>query len=222
MRHSMGHLSAGVVEVVCGPMFSGKTEELIRRVRRAQIARLKTQIFKPAIDDRYHETKVVSHSSLSLQAVPVKSSVEILERLLDTTRLVAIDEVQFFDADIIAVVKKLARRGIRVICAGLDQDFKGNSFGPMPELLCLADHVDKIQAICTVCGAPASKTYRKPEEDCDEQILVGEGDAYEARCRTHWDAFEKDEDLLAFSLSLKSTPKVTKVTASAAEATHQE
>jgi len=185
-------------------MFSGKTEELIRRVRRAQIARLKTQIFKPSIDDRYHETKVVSHSSLSIHAVPVKSSVEILERLLDTTRVVAIDEVQFFDKNIIAVVKKLARRGIRVICAGLDQDFKGNSFGPMPELLCMADQVDKIHAICTVCGSSASKTYRKPEEECDEQILVGEGDAYEARCRTHWDAFEEDEDLLAFSLPLKS------------------
>ncbi len=204
VRNTMGHLASGVVEVVCGPMFSGKTEELIRRVRRAQIARLKTQIFKPAIDDRYHETKVVSHSSLSIQAVPVKSSVEILERLLDTTRVVAIDEVQFFDKNIIAVVKKLARRGIRIICAGLDQDFKGNSFGPMPELLCMADQVDKIHAICTVCGNSASKTYRKPEEDCDEQILVGEGEAYEARCRTHWDAFEEDEDLLAFSLPLKS------------------
>ncbi len=217
VRSSMGHLASGVVEVVCGPMFSGKTEELIRRVRRAQIARLKTQIFKPAIDDRYHETKVVSHSSLSIQAVPVKSSVEILEKLLDTTRVVAIDEVQFFDKNIIAVVKKLARRGIRVICAGLDQDFKGDSFGPMPELLCMADHVDKIHAICTVCGSSASKTYRKPEEDCDEQILVGEGDAYEARCRTHWDAFEEDEDLLAFSLPLKSVSKKTEAVISAQE-----
>lgn len=200
---NMGHLMSGNVEVVCGPMFSGKTEELIRRVRRAQIARQKVQIFKPAIDDRYHETDVVSHSSLTVQATPVKEAIEILEKLYDSTRVVAIDEIQFFDDNIILVVKKLAKRGIRVICAGLDQDYMGNPFGPIPTLLCMADRVDKIQAICTVCGAPASKTYRKNEDQTD-QILVGETDLYEARCRSHWDHPSEDEDLLAFSLPLKS------------------
>ncbi|MCP4912195.1 MAG: thymidine kinase [Oligoflexia bacterium] len=201
---NQGHLMSGTVEVVCGPMFSGKTEELIRRVRRAQIARQKVQIFKPAIDDRYHETDVVSHSSLAVTAQPVAKSAEILERLYDSTRVVAIDEIQFFDEAIITVVKKLARRGIRVICAGLDQDFTGSPFGPIPALLCMADRVDKIQAICTVCGAPASKTYRK-DPDSTEQVLVGETDLYEARCRTHWDYADEDEDLLAFSFPLNST-----------------
>lgn len=202
--YNMGHLASGIVEVVCGPMFSGKTEELIRRVRRAQIARQKVQIFKPTIDDRYHKSDVVSHSSLSIEAQPVASSTEILTNLYDTTRVVAIDEVQFFDENIIPVIKKLARRGIRVICAGLDQDFKGCSFGPLPELLCMADRVDKIQAICTVCGAPASKTYRRNAEEMKDQVLVGESDHYEARCRGHWDDHEEGEDLLAFSHSLQS------------------
>jgi thymidine kinase len=206
--YNTGHLSSGIVEVVCGPMFSGKTEELIRRVRRSQIARQKTQIFKPSIDDRYHETNVVSHSSLSIEAQPVKSSMDILNHLYDSTRVVAIDEVQFFDEFIIPVIKKLSRRGIRVICAGLDQDFKGYPFGPMPELLCMADRVDKIQAICTVCGASASKTYRKSTEECEDQVLVGESDLYEARCTAHWDSHEQDQDLLAFSLSLESKAKV--------------
>ncbi len=202
--YNMGHLASGVVEVVCGPMFSGKTEELIRRVRRAQIARQKVQIFKPAIDDRYHESDVVSHSSHSVEAMPVANSLEILTHLYDSTRVVAIDEVQFFDENIIPVIKKLARRGIRVICAGLDQDYKGSSFGPLPELLCMADRVDKIQAICTVCGAPASKTYRRNADEITDQVLVGESESYEARCRGHWDDHEESEDLLAFSHSLQS------------------
>ena len=199
-----GHMMSGVVEVVCGPMFSGKTEELIRRVRRAQIARQKVQIFKPAIDDRYHETDVVSHSSLSIQATPVQKSTDILMSLYDSTRVVAIDEVQFFDKDIILVIKKLARRGIRVICAGLDQDYTGNPFGPMAELLCMADSVDKIQAVCTVCGTPASKTYRKNPDKCADQVLVGETDLYEARCRSHWDYCDDEEELLAFSQGISS------------------
>lgn len=196
MTH-LGTLSfnSGSIEVVCGPMFSGKTEELIRRVKRAQIARQKVQIFKPSIDNRYHETEVVSHSSLSIEAMPVSSSIELLQRVFDTTRVVAIDEVQFFDKDIILVVEKLARRGVRVICAGLDQDFLGQTFGPMGELLARADHVHKIQAICTVCGAPASKTFRKNPEQ-KEQVLVGETDLYEARCRAHADSFESMDDLM--------------------------
>ena len=200
--------SSGGIEVVCGPMFSGKTEELIRRVRRAQIARQKVQIFKPAIDNRYHETKVVSHSSQSVEAVAVESSIDILKKLYDTTRIVAIDEVQFFDENIIKIVRKLARRGIRVICAGLDQDYKGGAFGPMPHLLAIADHVHKIQAICTICGTPASKTHRRASAESDDQVVVGEADIYEARCRAHWDSWEEEEELLAFSVSINKNNEV--------------
>lgn len=186
------------IEVVCGPMFSGKTEELIRRVRRAQIARQKIQIFKPAIDNRYHESDVVSHNSLSIEAVPVKTAIEILYRVYDSTRVVAIDEVQFFDPLILKVVSKLARRGLRVICAGLDQDYKGQPFGPMAELLAMADSVDKVQAVCTVCGSPATKTCRISKEITD-QVLVGEADIYEARCRSHFDYFDEDEDFIQYA-----------------------
>jgi thymidine kinase len=192
-------MGVGAIEVVCGPMFSGKTEELIRRVKRAEIARQKVQIFKPILDNRYHETDVVSHSSLTVQAVAVHDALDILRRLLDSTRVVAIDEVQFLDETIIRVVSKLARRGIRVICAGLDQDYQGKPFGPMPALLAIADKVDKVQAVCTVCGMAATKTYRKFSQ-ADEQILVGESDLYEARCRSHVDYFDEKDDLLAFSL----------------------
>ena len=194
------HMTGGI-EVICGPMFSGKTEELIRRVKRAQIARQKVQIFKPVIDDRYHKTDVVSHSSLAIEAVPVRDALEILQKVYDSTRIVAIDEVQFFDETILKVIAKLARRGIRVISAGLDQDFRGQPFGPMPQLLCIADDVMKVAAICTVCGSAASKTYRKPSSNKD-QVLVGETDLYEARCRSHFDYYGEEEDVKAFSISL--------------------
>lgn len=174
----------GSIEVVCGPMFSGKTEELIRRVKRAQIAKQRLQIFKPAIDVRYDETKVVSHSAQSLQSQPVEKAVDILLNLKDTTRIVAIDEIQFFDMDIIKVVRKLADRGYRVICAGLDLDYKAEPFGPMPMLLALADNVQKIQSICTVCGSPATRSQRL--SDSTDMVLLGETDAYEARCRSHY------------------------------------
>lgn len=200
--------ASGSIEVVCGPMFSGKTEELIRRVKRAQIARQKVQIFKPAIDNRYHETEVVSHSSISTPATPVNTSVEILQKVFDSTRVVAIDEVQFFDANITIVVEKLARRGIRVIMAGLDQDYMGKPFGPMADLLAIADRVDKIHAICTVCGAPASKTFRKNPNN-SEQVLVGETDLYEARCRAHADFFGEDQDQLAFFVNLNDSRSKT-------------
>ncbi|OIQ19890.1 MAG: thymidine kinase [Bacteriovorax sp. MedPE-SWde] len=196
------HMSMiGGIEVVCGPMFSGKTEELIRRVKRAQIARQKVQIFKPVIDNRYSKTDVVSHSSQAIEATPVTDAIDILQKVFDSTRIVAIDEVQFFDDAIIKVISKLARRGIRVICAGLDQDFKGQPFGPMQQLLCIADDVMKVAAICTVCGVPASKTYRKPSTNKD-QVLVGETDLYEARCRSHFDYYGEEEDVMAFSISL--------------------
>jgi thymidine kinase len=186
-----GDFFSGSIEVVCGPMFSGKTEELIRRVKRAQIAKQKVQIFKPSIDNRYHESDVVSHSSLTVGATPVKNANEILEKIFDSTRIVAIDEVQFFDEVIVTVVSRLARRGIRVICAGLDQDYMGRPFGPMPHLLAVADKVDKVHAICTICGASAPKTHRRPTSIEGGQVLIGESDIYEARCRSHIDYFDE-------------------------------
>jgi thymidine kinase len=193
-----GPFFSGGIEVVCGPMFSGKTEELIRRVKRAQIAKLKVQIFKPSIDNRYSDKDVVSHSSHSIKAVPVKDPLEILNKLYDSTRVVAIDEIQFFDKSVVTIISKLARRGCRVICAGLDQDYKGQPFGVMPELLAIADSVDKVQAICTVCGAPATKTYRKDPE-VTEQVLVGETDLYEARCRVHFDYFDEETEFVNYN-----------------------
>ncbi len=178
--HFQGHL-----EVICGPMFSGKTEELIRRVRRAQIARQKIQIFKPAIDTRYDETEVVSHSAQSIPSQPVKNSEEILSLLKDSTRVVALDEVQFFDQNIISVVKRLVARGYRVVCAGLDLDYRAVPFGPMPTLLALADEVVKIKAICMVCGAPASRSQRIVASD--EQVVLGEKNEYMAVCRAHYE-----------------------------------
>ena len=188
MTHQYLH---GSIEVVCGPMFSGKTEELIRRVKRAQIAKQRVQIFKPAIDIRYDKEDVVSHSSQAIKSEPVESSVDILIRLKDSTRVVAIDEVQFFDENIITVVTKLAARGCRVICAGLDLDYRAQPFGPMPTLLALADDVVKIHSICTVCGAPATRSQRLITSK--ERVLLGETDAYEARCRGHYQYDESEE-----------------------------
>ena len=188
MTHQYFH---GSIEVVCGPMFSGKTEELIRRVKRAQIAKQRVQIFKPAIDIRYDKEDVVSHSSQAIKSEPVENAVDILIRLKDSTRVVAIDEVQFFDEAIVTVVSKLAARGYRVICAGLDLDYRAQPFGPMGTLLALADEVVKIHAICTVCGAPATRSQRL--SGSKDQVLLGESDAYEARCRGHyqWDDSEE-------------------------------
>jgi len=191
---SLGLNFHGSIEVICGPMFSGKTEELIRRVRRAQIARQKLQIFKPSLDTRYDDKSVVSHSAQSLEAIPVDGSKNILAKLNDATRVVAIDEVQFFDEYIVQIVSKLARRGLRVVCAGLDLDYRGVPFGPMPTLLAIADNVTKIHAICTICGAPASRTQRIVKSDA--QVLLGETDAYDARCRGHFDYEEDDKYLL--------------------------
>ena len=191
MTHQYFH---GSIEVICGPMFSGKTEELIRRVKRAQIAKQRVQIFKPAIDVRYDVVDVVSHSSQTIKSEPVENAVDILIRLKDSTRVVAIDEVQFFDENIITVVTKLAVRGYRVICAGLDLDFRAQPFGPMPTLLALADEVMKIHAICTVCGAPATRSQRLSTQK--ERVLLGEADAYEARCRGHYQCEENEEQAL--------------------------
>jgi thymidine kinase len=181
MREINGHY--GWVEVICGCMFSGKTEELIRRMTRAQIARQKLQVFKPAIDDRYGREFVASHNSNRIESVPVQNPREILSLLDDCTRVVGVDEAQFFDASIVEVVERLAMRGIRVVVAGLDMDYLGRPFGPMPQLLAIAEQVTKLSAICMVCGAPASRSQRITNSA--ETVLVGAHDSYEARCRAH-------------------------------------
>jgi thymidine kinase len=177
----------GSIEVVCGCMFSGKTEELIRRVRRATIAKQKVQVFKPHIDNRYAIDQVKSHNGLGFDAVPVKCSQDILSLVQPDTNVVAIDEAQFFDNDLAHVAGKLADMGKRVICAGLDLDFRGEPFGPMPMLLCIAERVDKLTAICVVSGEPATRTQRiingRPASYNDPIILVGATESYEARSR---------------------------------------
>ncbi|GAE33617.1 thymidine kinase [Halalkalibacter akibai] len=177
----------GWVEIICGSMFSGKSEELIRRVRRVSFGKLNVQVFKPELDNRYSEEEVVSHNGTKVMATPVKKSVDILELIKADTQVVAIDEVQFFDEDIIAVVNELANSGIRVICAGLDQDFRGEPFGPIQPLMALAEEVTKLQAVCPGCGSPASRTQRlingKPAAYTDPIILVGASESYEPRCR---------------------------------------
>lgn len=179
--------SKGRIEVICGSMFSGKTEELIRRLRRAQIARQQVQVFKPVIDNRYHAEKVMSHNGADFQAQPVASSVRILETLDEHTTVVAIDEVQFFDTAVIDICEQLVAEGKRVICAGLDMDFRGVPFGPMPDLLARAELVSKLHAICVVCGEEASRTQRlidgRPAAFDDPVVLVGAAEVYEARCR---------------------------------------
>ncbi len=178
---------AGWIELVCGSMFSGKTEELIRRVRRAKIARQKVQVFKPAMDTRYTTEAVTSHNGLGVDAVPVQTTAEIELLIQPDVEVVAIDEVQFFGWDVTELCQRLADRGIRVIAAGLDMDFRGEPFGPMPVLMAQAESVDKLQAICVVCGQPASRTQRlingQPAAYDDPIILVGGSESYEARCR---------------------------------------
>lgn len=179
--------SGGWIELVCGSMFSGKTEELIRRVRRAKIARQNVQVFKPAMDTRYTIEAVTSHNGLGIDAVPVQSAAEIESQIRPDTTVVAVDEVQFFGWEIAELCQKLADRGLRVIAAGLDTDFRGEPFGPIPVLMAQAEHVDKLQAICVVCGNPASRTQRlingQPAAYDDPIILVGGSESYEARCR---------------------------------------
>lgn len=179
----------GHVELICGSMFSGKTEELLRRIRRAEIARRTIQIFKPRLDNRYGLERVASHSGFGREdALVVENAVDILELVHPGTQIVAIDEVQFFDWAIADVCSELADRGKRVIVAGLDQDFRGEPFGPMPLLMALAEQVDKIHAICVICGTAASRTQRlidgRPARYDDPIILVGGSESYEARCRS--------------------------------------
>ncbi len=184
MRHTHGS-----VEVVCGSMFSGKTDELIRRLVRATIAKQKVQVFKPAIDIRYAVEKVASHAGATYDAIPVEKAAEIRAKLDKDTTVVGIDEAQFFDSEIVEVVKELATKGVRVIVAGLDTDFRGEPFGSMPILMAEAEDVLKLHAICMVCGDEASRTQRlvngKPARYDDPVVIVGASELYEARCRVH-------------------------------------
>jgi len=171
---------SGWIEVVCGSMFSGKTEELIRRLKRAKFANQKVEIFKPKKDTRYSDDHVVSHDENSIHSIPVSSSVEIFEHVKDVS-VIGVDEAQFFDAELVSVCQRLAIKGKRVIVAGLDMDFRGIPFGPMPALLAVAEYITKVHAICPHCGNLATHSYRLSEED--ETVVLGEKDKYEPRCR---------------------------------------
>jgi thymidine kinase len=192
MKHKVGSL-----EVITGSMFCGKTEELIRRLRRARIAKQQVQVFKPAVDSRYNHQKVTSHSGIDVDAIPVESSQAILDLLEQNTTVVGIDEVQFFDDDIINVVEKLAEQGVRVIVTGLDMNFRGEPFGCMPHLMARAERVEKLQAICMVCGEEASRTQRlvdgNPAYYDDPIVVVGAQEMYEARCRQHHEVPRRKE-----------------------------
>jgi thymidine kinase len=174
-------VNLGWIEVICGSMFSGKSEELIRRLRRAQIARQRVQIFKPKLDNRYSEDHIVSHSDMKIKSQLVSQPREIIDLLDGRSQVIGIDEGQFFDMDLVSVCNKLADSGKRVIIAGLDQDFRGRPFDPMPQLLAIAEYITKTLAICVRCGAPANRTQRLVENP--DRLLVGANDAYEARCR---------------------------------------
>lgn len=184
MRHTHGS-----IEVICGSMFSGKTDELIRRLVRATIARQKVQVFKPAIDIRYAVEKVASHAGSTFDALPVEKSADIRARVEADTTVVGIDEAQFFDGEVVNVARELAERGIRVLIAGLDMDFRGEPFGAMPILMAVAEQVSKLHAICMTCGDEASRTQRlvngQPARYDDPVVIVGASELYEARCRHH-------------------------------------
>ena len=175
------HTQTGWIEVIAGSMFSGKSEELIRRLRRARIARLKVQVFKPEVDVRFSRDHIVSHSEMRHESSAVKTAAEIRALVDPATEVVGIDEGQFFDNDLVAVANELAGRGVRVIVAGLDLDYTGRPFGPMPELLAVAEYIIKTHAICVRCGQPANYSQRTVQ--LEGQVVVGAGDAYEARCR---------------------------------------
>ncbi len=179
--------SRGWIEVICGSMFSGKTEELIRRLKRARIANLKVEIFKPVIDNRYYQDKIVSHDESMIHSTPVENSQRIL-LLAQNADVVGIDEAQFFDEQIIHVCEALARNGTRVIVAGLDMDYLGRPFGQIPNLLAIADYITKLHAICMKCGNIASYSYRKTGHG--EQVVIGEKEIYEPRCRI---CFQEDK-----------------------------
>ena len=181
----------GWIEVICGSMFSGKTEELIRRLRRAVIARQRVAIFKPKLDNRYSKKELVSHSQQKIESIAIEKPEEILQHALEA-QVVGIDEAQFFDDSIVKICQTLANMGKRVIVAGLDQDYRGKPFGPMPQLLAIAEYIDKTHAICVICGNPANYTYRKTADT--DTVVVGATDIYEARCRNCFVPPQEDEE----------------------------
>ena len=185
----------GWIEVICGPMFSGKSEELIRRVTRSKIARIPVQTFKPALDTRYADSQVVSHSSLSVVAEPVPDSYSLLRKIDDATEVIGIDEGQFFDDRIVEVVERLAKAGKQVIVAGLDLDYLGRPFEPIPTMCARSEYVTKMLAVCHRCGAPAAFTQRTIKSD--DLVVLGAIDAYEARCRNCYDPEEPEQTRLA-------------------------
>lgn len=188
---------SGWLELICGSMFSGKSEELIRRVKRATYAKQEVKVFKPAIDNRYSEEAVVSHNGTSMTSHVISSSAEIWAHISESTDVIAVDEVQFFGESIIGDLSSLADKGYRVIAAGLDMDFRGEPFGVVPNLMAVAESVTKLQAVCSVCGSPASRTQRlidgKPASYDDPVILVGASESYEARCRHHHEVPKKTD-----------------------------
>nr|WGD93370.1 thymidine kinase [Bacillus subtilis] len=180
---------SGWLELICGKMFSGKSEELIRRVKRATYAKQEVRVFKPVIDNRYSEGAVVSHNGTSMTSYAISSVADIWDHISESTDVIAVDEVQFFDQEIVEVLSSLADKGYRVIATGLDMDFRGEPFGVVPNIMAIAESVTKPQAVCSVCGSPASRTQRlidgKPASYDDPVILVGASESYEARCRHH-------------------------------------
>ena len=187
----------GYIEVISGCMFAGKTEELIRRIKTLEFAKKNVLVFKPAIDNRYSNTKVVSHAGSSVESIVVPDARSILDFVKDDTDVIAIDEVQFFDEDVLLVCNYLAKKGKRVMCAGLDTDFRAEPFGVMPRLITDAEFVTKLTAVCMKCGAPATRTQRlvngKPAQYTDPIIMVGAAEAYEARCRHCHEVIGKPE-----------------------------
>lgn len=181
MFSESNNISSGCIEVICGSMFSGKTEELIRRLRRAQYARLKIAIYKPCIDNRYSEVEVVSHDGSKITSQPISDAAQMLDAPADI-QVIGVDEAQFFGDNLVEVCQKLADRGVRVICAGLDTDFLGNPFGPIPQLMAVAEEVRKVHAICVRCGALANHSHRLVKSK--DLVLIGETDSYEPLCRS--------------------------------------
>lgn len=198
----------GWVELICGSMFSGKSEELIRRIRRATYGNLTVRVFKPVIDSRYSEECVVSHDGTSILARPIDRAADILTYIEEGVDVIGVDEVQFFDENIVEVIDELANKGYRVITAGLDTDFRGEPFGPVPKLMALSESVTKLNAICPICGSPASRTQRlingKPASYDDPIILVGASESYEPRCRHHHEVPNKPRQGLTVDV-LKAT-----------------
>jgi thymidine kinase len=188
MNDSENHKPRGHIEVICGSMFSGKTEELIRRLRRAQIAKQKVEIFKPSIDNRYSESEIVSHNEQKIPSMVVETAQQILQ-FSSEAEVIGIDEAQFFDANLVEVCQKLADEGKRVIVAGLDTDYRGVPFEPIPQLLAIAEYITKTLAVCVKCGAPANRTQRI--SNTGDRVLVGANNLYEARCRN---CYEPPED----------------------------